>query len=78
MFLGVVKDNKIIFTPNLNLTGYNVEKHIKKHINIPIKICNDVNCAAVAESLFGNLKGCNSGILIALGTGIGARNNYKW
>lgn len=69
---GVIKDNKIINTPNLSLGGYNLEEEMKKHIDVPINICNDANCATIAENLFGNLKGCNNGVLITLGTGIGA------
>lgn len=69
---GIIKNNKIIHTPNLDLSGYDLKGEIKKHIDVPINICNDANCATIAENSFGSLKGCNNGILITLGTGIGA------
>ena len=69
---GIIKNNKIIHTPNLNLSEYNLEKEINRFIKKTIKIENDANCATIAEKLFGNLKDCNNGILITIGTGIGS------
>lgn len=54
---------------------YNNDKNIvsilKKRCPVSITIENDGKCAALAEAWIGNLKDCNDGIVVILGTGIG-------
>ncbi|MHC5248656.1 ROK family protein [Enterococcus sp. LJL90] len=56
-----------------NLHGANIIELLAKEINheVPIKIENDANCAALAELAKGNAQDVADFLLITLGTGIG-------
>jgi predicted NBD/HSP70 family sugar kinase len=54
-----------------NYTGINVIDYIQKSINVPVIIDNDVNCAAYAELMLGNLKNTQNSLMLTIGTGIG-------
>jgi glucokinase len=41
-------------------------------INVPIKLTNDANAAALGEMIFGNAKGMKDFLMITLGTGLGS------
>ena len=63
-----------IETPaNLKWKG-NLEiiKKLNNFFNIPIKLSNDANCAAMGEMLYGNAKSFSDFIVITLGTGLGS------
>ena len=68
---GSVKNDKILKSVNLGLKDYDLVGVIKKEIDLPIKIRNDANCAALAESKYGALKKYNRVLFMTLGTGIG-------
>lgn len=62
-----------VYTPG-SLTynkGINIIEELHKYINIPISVENDGKSAALAEAWIGNLKECNDGIVMILGTGVG-------
>lgn len=64
--------NKVIETAsNINFKYTNVEKEMKKHINLPIYLENDANCATIAEFVCGSMKGYDNAIMLTIGTGIG-------
>jgi glucokinase len=42
-----------------------------ERLGLPVVVDNDANAAALAEHRFGAAKGCESAVLVALGTGIG-------
>ena len=44
---------------------------MKELFDIPVRIDNDANCAALAEVKTGVAKGCKNVVLVTLGTGIG-------
>lgn len=44
---------------------------MKERFDIPVRIDNDANCAALAEVKTGVAKGCKNVVLVTLGTGIG-------
>ena len=48
-----------------------VEK-LNERIDLPIKITNDANVAAIGEMLFGNARGMKDFVVITLGTGLGS------
>ncbi|PJI07892.1 MULTISPECIES: ROK family protein [Clostridium] len=54
---------------------YNNDKDMGKTLSercpVPISIENDGKCAALAEAWKGNLKDCDDGLVVVLGTGIG-------
>ncbi|MGL5617434.1 MAG: ROK family protein [Metamycoplasmataceae bacterium] len=59
-------------TPNhKNYTGLNIRESLSKYTNLPIFVENDANAAVIGESVNGNLKKYNSGVLLTLGTDIG-------
>lgn len=67
---GVVKDNKVIFAPNLNIEGINLFDELAREFNTTnIMIENDANLAALAESKASNTENL---CMITLGTGVGA------
>lgn len=45
---------------------------MQKEFNVPVKVDNDVRCAALAELNYGAGVGCNNLICITVGTGIGS------
>ncbi len=70
------KTSKVL-TPAVNLPESNnliiideLNKYLNK--NLPIRVINDATAAALGEMEIGYLKNVNDGILITLGTGIGA------
>lgn len=48
-----------------------MEKIIKEKINIPVFTKNDAMCAGIAEKEYGSLRGCNNGVFLGFGTGVG-------
>ena len=46
-------------------------EELKKLIDLPIKISNDANAAALGEKIYGNAQGMKNFIVITLGTGFG-------
>lgn len=44
---------------------------LQTHFGIPVRLSNDANCAALAETVAGAARGCRNMVLITLGTGVG-------
>ena len=61
----------VVRAVNISFSDVHIREEIRKHFNVPIYIANDANCAALAESLFGEAKGVKNSITITIGTGIG-------
>ena len=68
-FTGMVKD-----PPNLGQKWQNLDlvKFVKKYHDVPVKITNDANAAAMGEKSFGVAKEMNNAVIITLGTGLGS------
>ena len=49
-----------------------IAKIIQKEFNVPVKVDNDVRCAALGELNYGAGRGCENLICITVGTGIGS------
>lgn len=60
-----------IFSPNFLWRNVNLANPIKKALNFPLFMTNDVNAAALGEKYFGAGYGISDFICIAIGTGIG-------
>ena len=45
---------------------------VHKHYNVPVKLTNDANAAALGEMVYGGAKGMKDFIMITLGTGLGS------
>ena len=62
----------IIYSNNINFENVPIVSEFRKHIDLPIKIDNDANCAALGEVKFGSGKGYKNAVFITLGTGVGS------
>jgi len=45
---------------------------MKEHYDLPIKLTNDANAAALGEKIYGGAKNLNNFVMITLGTGLGS------
>ncbi|MDF2907883.1 MAG: Fructokinase [Herbinix sp.] len=61
----------ITSTPKLAWVNFNIVKHLKEALQIPIGFDTDVNASVLGEATWGIMKGLDSGIYITIGTGIG-------
>jgi glucokinase-like ROK family protein len=61
----------VIFSNNLNWWEFPLASMVAKKTNLPVKMANDANVAALGEVKFGAAKKYNSAIMITLGTGVG-------
>ncbi len=69
---GMIDDKgNVIFAGNLNLKNYPLKKLISEKLNMPVRVCNDANAAALGEAKFGAGKDTKDSVLITLGTGVG-------
>jgi glucokinase len=60
------------FSPNLNWHHVPLAVDVKREIGLPVFLENDASAAAYGEFVAGAAKGCNSAVIITLGTGVGA------
>lgn len=65
------KNGVVIYTNNINFVNTPIREELQKHINLPIYISNDANCAALGEAVAGAAKGYSNVVMITLGTGVG-------
>lgn len=69
---GIITDEgKIIYTPNIPLSDFNMKEYIQNKYNIPFFMDNDVNVGTVGEWKYGAGKGMKDVVGIFVGTGIG-------
>ena len=71
---GVVNPDRgfIVVTPNMNLSGVDLRKRLKKRFDLPVALGNDCNLGALGEKWLGSGRGANSLVAILVGTGVGA------
>lgn len=67
----VDRHGMLISAPNLGWSMLDVRQEMKKHLDLPVAIANDANVAALGEQYFGAGEGCDSMVMITLGTGVG-------
>ena len=65
------KNGVVVFSNNLNWTDFAISKTVEALTNLPVKIANDANVAALGETKFGCGKAYQNTILLTLGTGVG-------
>ena len=70
---GSCDDNKgiFLFAPNLPVRNMELRKLFQEHLDVPVRLGNDANCAALGEYRAGAGKQYSSMVLITLGTGVG-------
>lgn len=65
------KTGMVNFLPNLGWENVPLVSELKKYFDTEIKISNDANVAALAETIYGVAKNYNSSVMFTLGTGVG-------
>ena len=68
---GAVEGGNVLFTANIPMQNVPLQDLFRKHLDIPVTLANDADCAAAAEFLFGCGKGTRDFVLVTLGTGVG-------
>lgn len=65
---------EILFAPNLPWKGVAIPlvKLLTTALNMPCKLTNDANAAAVGEMTYGTARGMNDFVMVTLGTGVGS------
>lgn len=61
----------VVFAGNLGLSQFPLAKAVADKTDLPVKITNDANAAALGEAKFGAGKKYSDSILVTLGTGVG-------
>lgn len=64
-------EGKVVLARNLSLEDFPMVKLLQEKIDVPVKITNDANAAALGEAKFGAGKNFKNSILVTLGTGVG-------
>jgi glucokinase len=63
---------RVIYSNNLaDWKDIPLAAYLHNALNMPVRISNDANCAALGECVSGAAKGCASVLLLTLGTGVG-------
>ncbi len=62
---------KIIKTPNLKLSGINLQKLLQARLHIKVSVGNDANLGALGEQWTGAARGVKNVVAIFIGTGVG-------
>ncbi len=65
------KNGIVVFAGNLCLRNFPLSQKLEEILQLPVKITNDANAAALGEARFGAGKEYSDSILITLGTGVG-------
>mgnify|MGYP000982295326 CR=1 FL=1 len=61
----------MVFANNLGWTNKDIIGEFKKHMDVPVYLANDADCAAYGEALAGAAENYNSVLMLTLGTGVG-------
>ena len=68
---GAVSGGDVLFTTNIPMENVPLEQLFRRHLDLPLLLGNDADCAAVAEFFCGAGKGTQDFGVVTLGTGIG-------
>lgn len=69
---GAVDGGDVLFTTNIPMENVPLEALFRKHLDLPLLLGNDADCAAVGEFFGGAGKGTQDFAVVTLGTGVGA------
>lgn len=61
----------VIFAGNLEWNDVPLVEELGRYFNVPMRLSNDANCAALGETRAGAGRGCDNVVLLTLGTGVG-------
>ena len=68
---GAVSGGDILFTTNIPMENVPIEELFRRHLDLPLLLGNDADCAAVGEFFCGAGRGTRDFAVVTLGTGIG-------
>ena len=68
---GAVSGGDILFTTNIPMKDVPIERLFRHHLDLPLLLGNDADCAAVGEFFCGAGRGTRDFAVVTLGTGIG-------
>jgi len=66
------REGIVTWAPSLNWREFPLRKKLVAQFALPVMVDNDTNLAALGEHWFGAAQDCQSVVLVAIGTGIGA------
>lgn len=69
---GAVSGGEILYTTNIPMEHVNLESLFRRHLDLPVLLGNDADCAAVGEYFQGAGRGLRDFVVLTLGTGLGA------
>ncbi len=69
---GAVDGGDVLFTTNIPMKDVPLERLFRQHLDLPLLLGNDADCAAVGEFFGGAGRGTRDFAVITLGTGVGA------
>lgn len=69
---GAVDGGDVLFTTNIPMENVPLEQLFRRHLDLPLLLGNDADCAAVGEFFGGAGKGTRDFAVVTLGTGVGA------
>ena len=67
----VVEQSKVVHCANLGWRDVNIARELSSRADVPVRVANDANLAALGESWQGGGKGCRNLVLFTVGTGVG-------
>lgn len=67
----VVAQSKVVHCANLGWRDLNVAQELSSRAEVPVRVANDANLAALGECWQGGGKGCRNLVLFTVGTGVG-------
>lgn len=65
-------EGKVVFTPNMTLSGMVIAPLLRNRFKVPVYIGNDVNLGTLGEAWRGAARSASSAVGVFVGTGIGA------
>ena len=61
----------ILNTPKPHWSGFNIRHAVMQRLGVPVAVDTDVNCAVIAEAVYGAGRGAATVVYLTIGTGIG-------
>lgn len=71
-FYGIVYQKKVLYSPFIDLKGYELDEVFSKEFNVPIVVCNEANANAIYQRDFNSDEDCHNLICVSLHKGVGA------
>lgn len=70
---GTVDDatGMVLYSNNLDWADFAMGEYLHKALDLPVRLANDANAAALGEAIAGCAAGAQSAVIITLGTGVG-------